>query len=224
MLLWLFFAFACSDSVQPSAEIVKPEVTAQKAAVESDAPRVIILGDSLTAGLGLAVDQAYPTLLATQLGAEGLPTEILNAGVSGDTTAGGLRRVDWLLKQKPDLLVIELGANDGMRGTPIEEVRGNLEQIIDKSKAAGVETWLMQMMVPPNYGAEYAAAVREIYPALAEEKKVKLLPFLLQDVAGKPELNQADGIHPTSEGHVLMAATLRPYFQQWRGSLSRQAQ
>ena len=140
---------------------------------------------SITAGLGLAVDQAYPTLLATQLGAEGLPTEFLNAGVSGDTTAGGLRQVDWLLKQDPDLLVIELGANDGMRGTPVEEVRSNLAQIIDKGQAAGVETWLMQMMVPPNYGAEYADAIRDIYPALAEEKGVKLLPFFAPRCGGK---------------------------------------
>ena len=224
MFLWLFFAFACTDTPPPSTGSASP-ISAQNAPADTaDAPRVIILGDSLTAGLGLAVDQAYPNLLAAQLGAEGLPTEILNAGVSGDTTAGGLRRVDWLLKQKPDLLVIELGANDGMRGTPVEEVRSNLAKIIDKSQAAGVETWLMQMMVPPNYGAEYAAAIREIYPALAAEKEVKLLPFLLQDVAGKAELNQADGIHPTSQGQVLMEATLRPYFQQWRSGLNAQSQ
>ena len=223
MFLWLFFAFACSDSPPPSTDVARP-VSTQNAAETVHAPRVIILGDSLTAGLGLAVDQAYPALLANQLANQGLPTEIINAGVSGDTTAGGLRRVDWLLKQKPDLLVIELGANDGMRGAPVEEVHRNLAQIIDKSKAAGVETWLMQMMVPPNYGVEYADSIRDIYPALAAEKQVKLLPFLLQDVAGKAELNQADGIHPTSQGQVLMEATLRPYFQQWRSDLNAQSQ
>ena len=111
-----------------------------------------------------------------------------------------------------------------MRGTPVEEVRSNLAQIIDKGKAAGVETWLMQMMVPPNYGADYANAIRDIYPNLAKEKGIKLLPFLLQDVAGKAELNQADGIHPTSQGHVLMAATLRPHFLKWRDGLSTQTQ
>ena len=171
MFLWLFFAFACSDPPQRAA-------ASRPAPVEKcdpDAPRVIILGDSLTAGLGLAIDQAYPTLLATQLGAEGLPTEFLNAGVSGDTTAGGLRRVDWLLKQDPDLLVIELGANDGMRGTPVEEVRSNLAQIIDKGKAAGVEDLVDADDGSTNYGAEYADAIRDIYPALAEEKG-SLLP------------------------------------------------
>lgn len=179
-------------------------------------PRVIILGDSLTAGLGLDVDQAYPALVAEQLGAMGHPTEILNAGQSGDTTAGGLRRVDWLLKQNPDLLIVELGANDGMRGIPLVEIEKNLNGIIDKAQEKNVPVFLMDMYIPPNFGKEYTDGFHNLFAEIAKEQEIPLMPFMLKEVTGKPDLNQADGIHPTAEGHKIMATVVLESIKDWR--------
>lgn len=168
-------------------------------------PKVAFLGDSIAAGLHLAADQAFPAVLHTQLAASGNAFELMNGGVSGDTTAGGLRRVDWLLKQAPKVVVIELGANDGMRGVPVAEVEKNLRAIIVKVQAAGATPLLLGMLIPPNYGPEYVNAFEAMYPRLAQELHVAFVPSFMEGVAGVAALNLEDGIHPTPEGHVQLA-------------------
>ena len=173
-------------------------------------PLVVFLGDSLTAGLGVNEDQAYPALVAKRLVAEGHEVRYLNAGVSGDTSAGGLRRMNWLLAQRPAVLVLSLGANDGLRGLPLEQTEANLRDIVTKARAAGSRVLLLGMMVPPNYGPDYAPKFAAMFPRLAKELDVPLVPFLLEGVGGRPELNQGDGIHPTAAGHRVMADTVYP--------------
>ncbi len=163
-------------------------------------PRIVILGDSLTAGLGLNPDDAYPALLQAKVDDAHLDYEIVNAGVSGDTSAGGLRRLDWALDGDVRVLVVELGANDGLRGLPVEELRKNLSTIIETAQARGVRVVLAGMEAPPNYGPDFTLAFHRIYPELARQYGVALVPFLLDGVAGDPALNQADGIHPTARG------------------------
>jgi acyl-CoA thioesterase-1 len=172
-------------------------------------PLVVFLGDSLTAGLGLDEDQAYPALLGRQLNQEGKAVRVVNAGVSGDTTAGGLSRLDWLLGQHPDVLVVGLGANDGLRGLPLTEIESNLREIVRRSQAAGARVLLLGMRIPPNYGP-YADQLAALYPKLAKELNVPLVPFLLDKVGGIRSLNQADGIHPTAKGQEIVAKTVRP--------------
>jgi acyl-CoA thioesterase-1 len=168
-------------------------------------PKIVILGDSLTAGLGLRADQAYPTLLQRRLTDEGLNYEVVNAGVSGDTSAGGLSRLDWALQGDVRVLLVALGGNDGLRGLPVEELHKNLASIIERAQARGIRVILAGMEAPPNYGNDYIVAFRKVYPALAREYHVALVPFLLQGVAGSEVLNQADGIHPTAAGARIVA-------------------
>jgi acyl-CoA thioesterase-1 len=175
------------------------------------APLVVFLGDSLTAGLGLAEDQAWPALLERQLAAAGTPIRPVNAGVSGDTSAGGLRRLPWLLRQRPDVLVVELGANDGLRGQPLEGVEANLRSIVERARASGARVLLLGLRVPPSLGADYSREFAALYPRLARELDVPLVPFLLEGVAGRPELNQPDGIHPNAAGQRQVAEVVRPY-------------
>jgi len=177
------------------------------------APLVVFLGDSLTAGLGLDENQAYPALLERQLREEGKAVRVVNAGVSGDTTAGGLSRIGWILGQHPDLVVVGLGANDGLRGQPVAEVESNLRGIIRRSQAAGARVLLLGMRLPPNYGP-YAEQFTALYPKLAKELDVPLVPFLLDQVGGIRSLNQADGIHPTAEGQEIVARNVRPYLEE----------
>ena len=177
-------------------------------------PLVIFLGDSLTAGLGLAEDQAYPAVLDRRLDAEGTPVRVLNAGVSGDTTAGGLARLDWLLKQKPDVLVVGLGGNDGLRGLDLAESEKNLREIVRRGKAAGARVLLLGMRIPPNYGRDYTEQFEAMYPQIAKELDVPLVPFLLEGVGGVADLNQGDGIHPTAKGQEMVAATVAPYLEE----------
>ena len=171
---------------------------------------VAFLGDSLTAGYGVAPEEASPALVASLLGREGLPIRALNAGVSGDTTAGALRRVGWVLRQHPDVVVVALGANDGLRGLPVADTTSNLRAIVERCKAAGARVLLVGMLVPPSYGREYFDSFRALYPALAREQDVPLVPFLLEGVALVPELNTPDGIHPNAKGHERLAATILP--------------
>jgi acyl-CoA thioesterase-1 len=168
-------------------------------------PRIVFLGDSLTAGLGLNADEAYPSLLQQRLKQEGLPYEVVNAGVSGDTSAGGLSRLDWALDGDVRVVAVALGGNDGLRGLPVNELRKNLAAIISRAQARGITVVLAGMEAPPNYGRDYALAFHEVYPALAKEYHVALVPFLLQGVAGVERLNQRDGIHPTAEGARILA-------------------
>ena len=179
----------------------------------ADLPRVVFLGDSLTAGLGVDAEQAFPAVLGEMLAAEGTPIAVVNAGVSGDTTAGGLRRLDWLLRQKPDVVVVGLGANDGLRGLKLDASEQNLREIVKKSRAAGASVLLLGMLIPPNYGPEYVSSFRELYPKLAKELDVALVPFLLEGVGGERTLNQADGIHPTAEGHRKLADNVLPHLR-----------
>lgn len=171
-------------------------------------PLVVFLGDSLTAGYGLGEEQAFPALVGVELERRGAPVRVINGGVSGDTSAGGLERVDWLLAQRPAILVVELGANDGLRGQRLESIASNLRAIVERARAAGAEVLLAGMKIPPNYGPEYAAGFEAIFPELARELEVELVPFLLEGVAARPELNLPDGIHPNAAGHEIVARTV----------------
>jgi acyl-CoA thioesterase-1 len=168
-------------------------------------PRIVCLGDSLTAGLGVAPEQAYPAVLQERLRAAGLDYEVVNAGVSGDTSAGGLRRLDWSLRGDVRLLVVALGANDGLRGLPPTEMEHNLATIIERAQARGIRVLLAGMEAPPNFGPAYTADFRRVYARLAARYHVAFIPFFLENVAGHAALNQADGIHPTAEGHRAIA-------------------
>jgi acyl-CoA thioesterase-1 len=177
---------------------------------------IIFYGDSITAGYGVGTEFAFPKLIESQLDKNGLDAEVINAGLSGETSAGGLTRIDWILNRKFDVFVLELGANDGLRGLPVDETSKNLQSIIDKVKAKypGTHIILAGMMVPPNMGPEYSNAFEGIYPRLAKSNELELIPFLLKDVAGIEELNQPDGIHPNVQGHKIIANNLYPYFKK----------
>ena len=169
------------------------------------AATVVCLGDSLTAGRGLDEAEAYPALVQELARADGLTWTVVNAGASGDTSAGGLRRLGWVLKAKPDWLFVALGANDGLRGQPPEQTRANLNAICAQATAAGTKVALAGMQLPANYGEAHRTAFAALFPAIAAERMLPLMPFLLDGVGGKPELNQADGIHPTAEGQRIIA-------------------
>lgn len=171
-------------------------------------PRVVVLGDSLTAGLGLAPEQSYPSILQRHMKTEGYTYEVVNAGVSGDTSAGGVRRLDWALEGQVRVLVVALGANDGLRGLPVDQMKQNLGEIIARGQRRGARVLLAGMEAPPNYGSAYTAAFRQTYRDLAREYKVPLVPFLLDGVAGIPALNIADGMHPNPEGARIVERTV----------------
>ncbi len=185
-------------------------------------PRIVAFGDSLTSGLGVGAEEAYPAQLQRRLDAAGLRFRVINAGVSGDTTAGGLRRVAWALQSKPAVVILELGGNDGLRGLSLQETRVNLARIIEEFRRASVTVVLAGMKLPPNYGAEYTAEFESIYPALAKQYRLALIPFFLDKVAGSESLNQADGIHPTAAGYRLIVErvleTLKPVLEKSAGS------
>lgn len=197
-------------SPAPAAEAVTASPTPAPAAKESGTPRIVVLGDSLTAGLGLPQHEAYPALLQQKVEEKGATMEVVNAGVSGDTSADGRRRVGWALEGNVRVLVVALGANDGLRGLPPDQMKQNLQVIIDRARQRGIAVLLVGMEAPPNYGLEYADAFRQVYRELARVNKVALIPFLLEGVAGVSELNQSDGIHPTSAGAVRIADHLWP--------------
>lgn len=172
------------------------------------APKVILFyGDSLTAGYGLSPEEAFPALVEKKLNISEKKVRVVNAGLSGETSAGGLTRLDWVIRQHIDIFILELGANDGLRGLPLEQTQKNLQQIIDKVKAKfpNVKIVIAGMMVPPNMGPEYTTKFRTIFPELAKKNNATLIPFLLQDVAGDEKLNLSDGIHPNPEGHKIVA-------------------
>ncbi len=195
-------------AASPSAST--PGVTT-RAAAASGGPLVVFLGDSLSAGLGLAEEEAFPARVGEELARRGVPVRVINGGVSGDTTAGGRERLDWLLAQRPDWVIVELGANDGLRGQPIEGIEANLRDIVRRSRDAGARVVLAGMRMPPSHGRDYAEAFAAIWPRLAAELDVPLLPFLLDGVAGHPELNLPDGFHPNPEGHRRVAATVADF-------------
>ena len=168
---------------------------------------VVFLGDSLTAGLGVQSTEAFPALIADKVRAAGLPFQVENAGVSGDTTAGGRRRIDWLLQRPIDVLLIELGANDGLRGLPLASMKENLQAIIDKTKAKNpnVKVIIAGMQLPPNLGVDYSGGFQRVFAEVAQENHGVLIPFLLEGVGGHRDLNQPDLIHPTAAGHRIVA-------------------
>ncbi|AVR46850.1 arylesterase [Christiangramia fulva] len=184
---------------------------------------ILFFGNSLTAGYGLEEGQAFPELIQKKIDSLGLNYEVINAGLSGETTAAGKNRLDWVLKQGVDIFVLELGANDGLRGIPLEETRKNLQDIIDKvrKKNPEVKIILAGMQIPPNMGQDYTEKFRKIFPELAEKNNVYLIPFLLKGVAGNSELNQQDGIHPTAEGDKIVAKNvwevLKPLLKESAG-------
>jgi len=174
---------------------------------------IVAFGDSLTAGLGVPAEQAYPAVLAAKLKAEGYPYRVVNAGVSGDTTAGGLRRLDWALRLLPEIVIVELGTNDALRGQDLATVRANLDQIVGRFQAAGARVLIAGMRLPPNYGLRYTTEFQRLYEDVAKERRAALMPFFLDGVGGNARLNQTDGIHPTAEGYRIIVDRLWPYLK-----------
>jgi acyl-CoA thioesterase-1 len=203
---------ACSSNESAPQRESTPRAPASTASAPAPAaarrPRIVFLGDSLTAGYGLDVDQSVPSLIQKQLDAEGFIYEVVNAGVSGDTSAGGLRRLDWSLDGDVRILVIELGANDGLRGLPVAEMKRNLKTIVSTAKQRSISVLLTGMEAPPNYGASYTSEFRRAFRDLASEEAVAFMPFYLYQVAGIPSLNIADGIHPNPAGARIVEANL----------------
>lgn len=201
----LLAACGVERSVRTQAEpkpLITPAVTTQR-------PKIVAFGDSLTAGFGLTENESYPFLLQQRLDADGYNYEVVNAGVSGDTSLGGAERIDWALGQDNiKILILELGANDLLRGMPVGQMKRNLETIIQKAKAKNIAVLLCGMLAPPGVGAEYQRAYMRVFPDLAEKYKIAYLPFLLEGVVLNKNLNQADGIHPNAEGEKIMTANI----------------
>ena len=199
-----------------------PNITraSDRSVTNGDRQTIFVLGDSLAAGYGLDPSEAFPALLQKKVDEAGLKFSVVNAGISGDTSAGGLRRIDWLLKRRVDVLVLELGGNDGLRGIPVAATRTNLQAIIDRTKQKYPQAQIVVagMQMPPNMGADYNAAFAKMFPDLARSNNAALVPFLLEGVGGKPELNLPDMIHPTAEGHQIVAGNvwkvLRPVLEE----------
>lgn len=209
LIPYLFFILiltACGNNNAPANTQRSADSTATTAV--STKKTILFFGDSLTAGYGLDdPSDAFPGVIQHKIDSLKLPYTVVNAGVSGETTAGGLGRIDWTLKQKVDIFILELGANDGLRGIPVKETDQNLQAIVDKVKAKypDAKLVLLGMQVPPSMGADYATNFKTIFPRVAEKNKMALVPFLLQGVGGNPKLNQTDGIHPTAEGAKIVA-------------------
>ena len=187
---------------------VTTNVVSTKTENTTNNKRIVVFGDSLTAGYGLEdVEDAYPGLLQQKIDSLQLGYTVINSGISGETTAGGKNRIDWVLNQKPSVFILELGANDGLRGVPLTETKMNLQYIIDavKTKYPSSKIVLVGMQIPPNFGQDYTNEFKSIFPALAQKNQVALIPFLLENVGGIPSLNQSDGIHPTAKGHKILA-------------------
>lgn len=212
-LLFLGLLMSCGENTgskeeEKHEEIVSPENDLlEQERNETETGVILFFGNSLTAGLGVEPEEAFPALIQEKLDSLGLDYEVVNAGLSGETTAGGRNRIDWVLNQEVDVFVLELGANDGLRGVPVEETKKNLQAIINtvREKNPDTEIILAGMQMPPNMGRDYTSRFSNIFPDLAKENDVHLIPFLLENVGGIPELNQNDGIHPTAEGQKILA-------------------
>lgn len=207
-LLWAIFMWGCNSKTEAGKQQNKAENNSESITKKQTESIILFFGNSLTAGYGLDPEEAYPALIQNKLDSLGFPYMVINAGVSGETTTTGLKRLEWVLEQQPvDIFVLELGANDGLRGIDPALTRRNLEKMIDMVRKANpdVEIILAGMMVPPTMGPQYSKEFAKIFPEIAEEKDVKLIPFLLENVAGEEALNQRDGIHPTAEGQQILA-------------------
>jgi acyl-CoA thioesterase I len=199
---------ACADRDSAPVEPRTQPAAAPEAPRPAVRPRIVFLGDSLTAGYGLAKDQSVPSLIQARLDKSGFEYDVVNAGVSGDTSAGGLSRLEWSLEGDVNLLVIELGANDGLRGLPVAAMKQNLSAIVERAKQRGITVVLTGMEAPPNYGAAYTAEFRRAFKEVADQHSVAFVPFYLEGVAGIPSLNIADGIHPNPEGARIVEQTV----------------
>ena len=200
----LCFVLACNDNKTSDGQKNGSAKNADSAVTKKT---IVFFGNSLTAGYGLSPSEAFPAIIQNKIDSLGLPYKVINAGVSGETSSGGNGRIDWILKQPLDVFVLELGANDGLRGIPLSETKKSLQSIIDKVKAKYPEAKLVLagMQIPPNMGVTYTTQFRNIYPDLAKKNAAMLIPFLLEGVGGDLKLNQQDGIHPTAEGHQIVA-------------------
>lgn len=215
-ILFVFIS-ACNSSPKEKEKTVEKEV--KEKAIEKEDPKsnIIFFGNSLTAGYGVEAEEAFPGLIQKRLDSLSYDYNVINAGVSGETTASGLSRVEWVVKRQPvEIFVLELGGNDGLRGIKPEETNKNLRAIIDKVREIhpDVKILLAGMMVPPNMGQSYASEFQKLYPKIAAEKNVNLIPFLLKDVGGEEDLNLPDGIHPTPEGHKIVAETVWKHLKE----------
>lgn len=220
LLALVAVAAACGGNASDERASNQPQRSAPSppAATGQGRAKIVALGDSLTAGLGLPDSQAYPALLQKKVDEDGYPFEVVNAGVSGDTSAGGVRRLDWALEGNVRVLILALGANDGLRGLPVDEMKKNLDTMIERAKGRHIVVILAGMEAPPNYGPDYTSSFRRAYQELAREHDLIFLPFLLENVAGNPALNQGDGIHPNARGAEIIAEgmwkVLRPVLEQ----------
>jgi len=203
-------AVACTqpDASQSYAAAAPAAQLAPEPSTDASRPRIVFLGDSLTAGLGLPREEAVPSLIQARLDGEGYRYEVVNAGVSGDTSAGGLRRLEWSLEGDVDVLVVELGANDGLRGLPVAQMKNNLSEIVSRARQRGIAVILTGMEAPPNYGPVYTVEFRQAFRDLAGEHDVVFVPFFLEGVAGIPGLNRGDGMHPNAAGARVIEATI----------------
>jgi acyl-CoA thioesterase-1 len=210
-LMFLLAAAACSR--EPNHAGATAEQRRSVPAAPDSRPAILAFGDSLTAGHGLELADSYPSQLQQELDRRGYKYRVVNAGISGDTTSGGLSRIDSALAVHPKIVILELGANDGLRGVPIREAKRNLEQMTVKSQAAGATVVLAGMTLPLNYGPDYIHDFEMMYPDLSRQYKTVLIPFFLEDVAARMDLNQEDGIHPTAKGYTIVVRTVLKYIE-----------
>lgn len=210
LLLSVLVTASCASEERENSEVSGRSPVTAETATEAPRPRILVLGNSITAGYGLAPEQAFPALLQERVDAAGYGYEVVNAGLSGETTAGGRRRIEWLLRQDADILIIELGGNDGLRGTDPASMRENLLAIIETARAsnADMEIILGGMRMPMNMGGPYRQEFESVYPDVAAEADVVFIKHILEGVGGVPRLNQPDGIHPTAEGQEIIAETV----------------
>lgn len=222
LLVCVLAAAACgvggSDTREPAADRAgarPPDRSTPAGDSEDDPLTVLFFGDSITAGNGLVPEEAFPALIKERVDALGWSVEVTNAGLSGETSAGGLRRIDWMLRSPVDVFVLELGGNDALRGMNLAETRRNLQAIVDTVLARSPDARIVVagMQIPPNFGPRYTSTFRDLYPELAAENDAVLIPFLMEGVGGVPSLMQGDGIHPTAEGHAVMAETTWRYLE-----------
>lgn len=208
------FLYSCNN--EKSSDKTKNISTNEDTIAVVKKKTILFFGNSLTAGYGLSPRQAFPAIIQRKIDSLNLPYQVVNAGVSGETSAGGKSRIDWILKQPVDIFILELGANDGLRGIPLSETRKNLQEIIDRVRAKNSRAKLLftGMQIPPNMGQQYTTEFRNIYIELAEKNNMELVPFLLEGVGGEPGLNLEDGIHPNEEGHKIVAANLWKHLEK----------
>ncbi|WP_421873862.1 arylesterase [Marinoscillum sp.] len=216
LLAFTSFIYSCGNADKTQAQQqTSAESQVTEAPKEKSTPVILFFGNSITAGYQLDIKDAFPALIQNRLDSLGYTYKVVNAGLSGETSAGGLNRIDWVLQTVPDIFVLELGANDGLRGLDLDETKKNLKGIINKVREANpdVKIILAGMQVPPNLGNEYTGKFQGMFSEIAEESNTELIPFLLDGVAGNPDLNLNDGIHPTPEGHQIVAENVWPILQ-----------